>query len=68
MYRVYVHTRLERVVVTRKRMRGWKLLTMARDWGTAYRRALWIAQKLDFVLEWELEDQLQALHQAAALN
>ncbi|ACB39774.1 hypothetical protein [Pyrobaculum neutrophilum] len=61
MFRVYINPKEERVLVTKLRVagEGWVLVTKYATWEKAYRKALYIANKLDYVLEWFLEDQIE---------
>ncbi|ABP51419.1 MULTISPECIES: hypothetical protein [Pyrobaculum] len=61
MYRVYLNPKEGRVLVTKTKLfeDGWVLVTRHSTWDRAYRKALYIASKLDYVLEWYLEDQIQ---------
>ena len=65
MYRVYINPKEERVLVTRTKVvgEGWVLVTKHATWDKAYRKALYLANRLDYFLEWFLEDQIEQTYQ-----
>ncbi len=60
MYKVYLNPAEKRILVTRRTIRegGWLILSRHATWEKAYRRAVYIADKLDFILEWFLEEEI----------
>ncbi|ABL88158.1 conserved hypothetical protein [Pyrobaculum islandicum DSM 4184] len=65
MFRVYLNPKEERVLVTKQRIieDGWVLIAKHTSWEKAYKKALYIASRLDYVLEWFLEDQIKEVFQ-----
>ncbi|MGC9130933.1 MAG: hypothetical protein ACP5H5_05040 [Pyrobaculum sp.] len=61
MYRVYLNPKEERVLVSKIKVvgEGWVLVAKHTSWEKAYRKAVYIANKLDYILEWFLEDQVE---------
>lgn len=60
MFRVYINPRAERVLVTSLKIRdkGWALVSTHSTWDKAYRKAIYLANRLDYILEWFLEEQM----------
>ena len=61
MYRVYLNPKEERVLVTKLKIveNGWALIGKYASWEKAYKKAVYLANKLDYILEWFLEDQIE---------
>jgi hypothetical protein len=61
MFRVYLNPKEERVLVTRAKVvdKYWVLIAMYSTWDKAYRKAVYLANRLDYILEWFLEDQIE---------
>ncbi|MEM1599087.1 MAG: hypothetical protein QXP31_11810 [Pyrobaculum sp.] len=61
MFRVYLNPKEQRVLISRFRVveDDWVLISAHQDWEKAYRKAAYLANKLDYVLEWFLEDQIE---------
>lgn len=61
MYRVYLNPKEERVLVTKFKIveNGWVLVSKYASWEKAYKKAVYLANKLDYILEWFLEDQIE---------
>ncbi|MBP1449417.1 MAG: hypothetical protein JZD41_05345 [Thermoproteus sp.] len=68
----WVLTTPSRVLVTGRRedMRllqlGWRIAGVFREWEEAYAEALRLAEELDAVLEWYIDEELAAAAQKAA--
>jgi hypothetical protein len=65
MFRVYLNVKEGRVLVTKTKLteRDWVLVAKHSTWDKAYKKALYLASRLDYVLEWFLEDQIQQTYQ-----
>jgi len=65
MFRVYLNPKEARVLVTKAKVeeKDWVLVGKYSTWDKAYRKALYLASRLDYVLEWYLEDQLESILQ-----
>ncbi|MEZ0320282.1 MAG: hypothetical protein ABWK05_09890 [Pyrobaculum sp.] len=61
MFRVYLNPKEQRVLISRFRILedDWVLISTYQNWEKAYKKAAYIANKLDYVLEWYLEDQVE---------
>lgn len=61
MFRIYLNPKERRILITREKIseKGWALIAVHSTWDKAYKRALYVANKLDYVLEWYLEDQVR---------
>ncbi|MEL9991482.1 MAG: hypothetical protein QXP98_07160 [Thermoproteus sp.] len=55
MFRVYINPAEGRVLVAKSPLeeKGWVLISASRDWEKAYRKAAFLADLYDFVLEWD---------------
>jgi hypothetical protein len=65
MYRVLMHRRLGRILVSGKDddsiNEGWELIYTSERWIDAYEYARNLADKYDYVLEWYLEEERQEI-------
>jgi len=43
--------------------KDWVLVSKYPTWDKAYKKALYLASRLDYVLEWYLEDQVESVLQ-----
>lgn len=64
MFRVYINPKAERVLVTSLKIddRSWVLISKHPTWERAYRKAVYLANRLDYVLEWFLEEQILEIY------
>ncbi len=67
MYRIMINKRIGRVLVTGKESdlelisKGWKVIKEFEKWRDAYEYARKVADKLDYILEWYLEEEINSL-------